>query len=331
MAKKIGLVFLIILLLMGFVLANLYRKNEVKETAQELEGSNQLIRKLESEKEKLQRQLEQLETDAAAEDGEKVETDEDSEETDTHQNVEIANAVLCFSECDETLYTDIYPKMSEKNLTGIIILPEDILPGDYGVISSIGFANMMQNGWQYAISLESNAFDANWQDSLETYLQRLSTRVGVMPTVYRLTDGEYNEEKEAILQENGFFAVLTDQTEMLSGELQQIVLFPYGEDDLNAQMVQSDGYYGVEVCLKSDEHTEEDILYDADAFSALLEEGSVRLQSLNMLEPTISDADQQKDVTEKDMAETDELELDRQQILDRIKEIDMQITELYSS
>ena len=147
--KKTLLAFLSVLVLGTLVALFGVQKTVNGRLSDDLKETNKVIRELENEKSGLEKQL--------------------------GVSLDKLNATLCFSVADEQLYSEIYPILEEQDLTGVIILRNDQLPGDKYAIPVQDFLNLLQAGWSSAISLSrpQGESDEAWKSRVQTYMQKL--------------------------------------------------------------------------------------------------------------------------------------------------------------
>ena len=198
------------------------------------------------------------------------------------------NATLCFNVADEQLYSEIYPILEEQDLTGIIILRNDQLPGDKYAIPVQDFLNLLQAGWNSAISLSrpQGESDEAWKSRVQTYMQKLQKRTGIKTKIYCFPEGACSEPEAKILEELGFETVLCHKlNDSLDSEnLKIIKLYPYHAKALRKFLTKTDGYCGVEVWVDWIDDTPKNLRYHEDTLRDLLSSDVIQIDSLDELE-----------------------------------------------
>lgn len=262
MWKKVTAFFCVILAAALVGLFAVQRQQEV-DKKQELADVNTEIQQLETEKKQLERQLNALTGQ------------ENTEETGE------SSGVVCFTSIDRSVFTQAYPKLRAREYTGVFIMKDGKLPGDYNTITVEECLELLNAGWSYGISLTDEfASEESWQASVQEYLDDLRARISVLPSVYCFEEGEYSADSVAFLAKNGFSAVLYDekeQPEAVEG-IVQIPLYGYldGLSDLNTYT-----WLGLEVQIVWDEDTDTSLRYTVDDLSDVLEHSTVTISSLS--------------------------------------------------
>lgn len=338
MLKRIAAGLLTVLLLGGMAEIYLHQKTSQSQQSRRLEETNSAIHALEAERSELEARLEVLNATLEPEEAENVpdgQAEPDAKPAETGvSSGEPANALLCLNAVSEETYSDIYPVLEEAGVTGVLILRNGRMPGDNYAISVGDFVEMTDHGWDYAISLEreENETDAEWQEKVEEYTDRLRRRVGILPTIYCFPEGTCSEEEAAILTEEGFDTILVHQQTQQAGELNVIRLLPYNVPNLSDFVSSMTGYCGLEMWVSWTDETDETLRYSEEGLSALLDENGVALTGRDALLTLSAAQEQYEDQPEQTEQMEDRFSEERdeaEQIQARIAEIDDEIAALY--
>lgn len=295
MKKQIGRKILALLLcvaMMGAILTiERHRRIEAKERAVQASVEQEEIEQLEKQREML---LRSLPADVAIEEKKQLEPE----------------ATLCIRNISDEFYQDCYGDIQKKELNGIIVLSNGILPGDYHMISVQHFVNMIQDGWVYAISMdEETENSSDWEDILADYLYQLNERVDVAPVGY-MESGTLAQDQVDKMKEQGLTLLLTHQNNV---DRQNVLnLLSYQEPQLLSELSKQNGLYAVEIDCRNDGN------YSLDSVKKFMRKNGSVLRSYHQLRPV-----------EAEELDEEKNETNEEEILESIKAIDLEIRRLY--
>lgn len=263
--------------------------------SEQLEQDNIQIQQLKNERSQLEKEVAETEQQDTAE-----------------KDSETPGALLCFNSIDQKFYTEIYPVVKEYGDFGILVLDTNKLPGDSNYITAQELSELVEKGWSCAISLDRNADDSQWKANIENYLNRLSSKTSVKPTVYYLPSGSCNENDAQILKEYGFTTVLCHEQSMANtvGGINIVQLFGYNDTATISSVLASENSCGLEIWVNWNQSTRTRVRYTSTALQNLLNNSMIKFQSL------------------EDLLDTD-IVSETQTPKERIAEIDAQIHDLY--
>lgn len=314
MLKKIGTFLLAAALVVGLVFVYLSQKNNQRDNAQQLKSANIAIQELEAERDTLTAQLEELE----------AETGDESTEVQEVEQAAAPQAVFCLNTVTEQTYTEVYPALHEKGITGILILRNGQLPGDNYCLTVEQFLEMIDDGWSFGISLQKDAdrTDESWQNEIELYMSNLKQRTDLTPAIYCFAEGGCTASEAGILIEEGFDTVLVhEQVVSEYDELKIIRLFSYAQEDLTDTLSSMEGYCGLEMWIGWSSSTEEDVRYYSDQFNELLDLDAVQLTCLEDLMPVVAQAEESEQTEDRSYTDADSIRRRLAQIEEEIKSL----------
>ena len=123
---------------------------------------------------------------------------------------DVATVQLLFREMRVELFTDVYPIMRERGITGILGLSDEEYPGYGGRINVTQYGRLMMDGWSscYIYTFKSTAH------LLDTWLVKLENRLDsngfAHPTAIYFPNDVYLNEYDEILLLHGIQTVITD-------------------------------------------------------------------------------------------------------------------------
>lgn len=141
-------------------------------------------------------------------------------EKDTTE-VQTTAVVLCFDQFNEMLYEQLYPYLKDKQLTGIFVLENGFLPGDYKKISTRQCMELIESGWSVAVggssefelTPEADGMQDKFDEYLSKYLDRIKIRTGIRPGMYCFYEGESWESYAEILKKNDITQIRSSSEE----------------------------------------------------------------------------------------------------------------------
>lgn len=122
------------------------------------------------------------------------------------------NAVVqvIFTELNEQVYSQCYPIMKEYEYTGTLLLSDTQLPGQEGCMSMEQFQELMDAGWQVAVTWKQGVAAKQWWTNLQNRLTVLGIKNE--PVLY-FPKGTYDAELDTTIQELGFSIAVVNKGE----------------------------------------------------------------------------------------------------------------------
>lgn len=172
----------------GFISFLVWKENQTgKQREAEYTELQNKLRPLEQERSRIKKELEKLEQDYA----------EESELT--------ANAVILFTDLDEKIYTEMYPKMKNKGYVGVLALPVSQLPDQSGCLSQEQFDTLMKAGWKCSLKWEKEIDPEEWFKACE----EMMVKVGIgRPDIVYFPQNTYKSQSDEFLVEKGMEIVV---------------------------------------------------------------------------------------------------------------------------
>lgn len=138
---------------------------------------------------------------------------DDLEKVYTESSQGMASLVLLFTDLDEMIYTEIFPKMKEYGFIGVVTLSEDQFPGQTGCISKKQFEELIEAGWQCCLRWEKDMNTHEWQLSV----RRLVDETGISwPKAVYFPQGTYSSRIDGFLKQQGLTVAVHHGEEDLS-------------------------------------------------------------------------------------------------------------------
>lgn len=176
------------IVLAGFISFLVWRENQAgKQREAEYTELQNKLRPLEQEKTRIKKALENLEADYA----------EKSELT--------ASAVILFTDLDEKIYTDMYPKMRNRGYVGVLALPISQLPGQSGCLSQEQFDTLMKAGWKCSLKWEKEMEPEEWFKACEEMMPKIGI---TRPDMVYFPQNTYKSQSDEFLTEKGIEIVV---------------------------------------------------------------------------------------------------------------------------
>ncbi len=188
--KRIGKLVAVIaaLMLAGFISFLVWKENQAgKQREAEYTELQNKLRPLEQEKSRIKKELEKLEEGYA----------EKSELT--------ASAVILFTDLDEKIYTEMYPKMKNRGYVGVLALPVSQLPGQSGCLSQEQFDTLMKAGWKCCLKWEEKMDHEEWFKACEEMMEKIGIS---QPDIVYFPQNTYKSQSDEFLVEKGIEIVV---------------------------------------------------------------------------------------------------------------------------
>lgn len=180
---------------------------------------------------------------------------------------------LLITEPRVEVYTDIYPLLLANDISAILVLSIDAMPGDEGYMSLSQFDELLESGWDYCIYYDRSyaAYD-NWFEVIDDKLADCGLR---MPKNIYISAGSYSDDISEQLMEEGITRVFHESEDYIFYEpvtdenpLWQISTVSWrkkGVESLLSSVVESGGDLFFKIGFSTDEE-----IYDAERFTIML-------------------------------------------------------------
>ena len=123
---------------------------------------------------------------------------------------DVATTQILFRELDEKLFSEVYPLMRDRGITGIIGLSGAQFPGMGKLINVAQFNRLMMDGWGSCYVYNSRASAEILEQWLKGFEDRLTLNELPIPTAIYFPGGSYMAEYDEILINHGIQTVITD-------------------------------------------------------------------------------------------------------------------------
>lgn len=256
MEGKLKKILIILIIVMAAAVAWMLLENAVKQKDQQMdsEKTEEEMRPLRVEKDRLERELEEL---------------EDEYELRISGTGTVG---ILFTDLDERIYTEIYPIMKDYEYTGILAVSGSYLPGGEGRLSVEQMTELLEDGWVCCPTWRAG-------DSLQTILDLEATLAGMgaVPshTIY-FEEGAYTQAYDTELAGAGYTTVIHHGEEglpLVTSDVETAVWHP-GAVGLQGE----EPRYRLEDAVEDKgniiftvSYTREDEMYDSDPFISMLD------------------------------------------------------------
>lgn len=123
-----------------------------------------------------------------------------------------ASLVILFTNLDEIIYTDIFPRMSTYGFTGVLTLSEECFPGQEGSMNWEQFQELKAAGWECCFRWEPTTDPAEWMTSCRRLAQEAQIET---PTAVYFPDTAYSKAQDDFLRSYNFEVVVHHGEESL--------------------------------------------------------------------------------------------------------------------
>ena len=123
-----------------------------------------------------------------------------------------STAEIIFTSIDSRLYTKAYPILKKYDMTGIMALSVDSMPGEGNNISYFDFKSLVESGWIYCVICTD---PANFDEWLEQMQNRINFFYLTMPEVIYFPEKTYSHDLDEKIAEAGFSVVIHHGEERL--------------------------------------------------------------------------------------------------------------------
>lgn len=291
------------------------------------------------------------ETDRTEKDAEKategeLEEKEQSEVSDEEKLQEIeetlkqlykyapSNAYIGIEYINSSVYDYLYPVLRDAGYAGVMVLRNGVLPGDERRITVEQCQKLLDAGWNFAVGAnydidlttytEETALE--WGAYLQEYSAEIKEKIGAAPNMYCFDEGEYHQEFDRILAENGYNVILyyDDSAEdvivmnnMVKINCVRITAQTAGEELVSAVK----GFHNVLTMVHFTESSpSDDLIKDfagqyKDLLTSLGESGSIEIHSIGELESILLKTPEN---ISKTYARISQLEQEREELLKKL-------------
>lgn len=115
-------------------------------------------------------------------------------------SMEHGTFTLVFTDLDALVAEEIWPDVQNYQMTGMLMLSEEQLPGLDGMITMPMFQEIIESGWEYCLEWNGEEELENW---LEDRKEQLEEQNIAFPQTLSFREGTYREEYDEILKEYG--------------------------------------------------------------------------------------------------------------------------------
>ena len=131
-----------------------------------------------------------------------------------------ATVELLFPKMDTQIYSEAYPLMRERNITGTLGLSPTEYPAGWNKLTEEEFKRLLSDGWGMALVYENAWGDYGY---FFQAVSALCTAYNVpMPTTIYYPNNDYTPEADAILKENGIKTVVVNASDGRSSTVTDI-------------------------------------------------------------------------------------------------------------
>lgn len=113
----------------------------------------------------------------------------------------MASLVLLFTDMDEIIYTEIFPKMKEHGFIGVLAISKEQFPGQAGCLSKEQFRELIDAGWKYCLKWEKDVVTNEWLATVSKLMRE--AEVSRPETVYFPQDS-YDAQLDNFLTRQGY-------------------------------------------------------------------------------------------------------------------------------
>ena len=123
------------------------------------------------------------------------------EREDKEDKRERGTVILLFTELDEKVYTEIYPKMKECGYRGVLALSTEEFPGEKGCMTEKQFKKLLKEGWTYCITWDKSRSIDVWEIFMQQKVAKLKLE---KPAVMYFPTNTYKKAHNESLKEYGY-------------------------------------------------------------------------------------------------------------------------------
>ena len=112
---------------------------------------------------------------------------------------------IVFTELSSKVYELCYPPLKEKELTGVLALSLNQIPGEYDCMSKKEFRTLVNLGWSTCVLYDGSLKFETWWEALKGKLKENNIE---LPKTICFTNDSYNREMDVMLAKKGFQIVI---------------------------------------------------------------------------------------------------------------------------
>lgn len=184
---KIGIIIVtaVVIFLAVFVVSKYVKVQQAeKELYEETMSQEAALRPLEAEREKIKRELEELDS------------------SHERYNMSLSSTIIIVTEPDERIVTDFYPIVKERGYKAVLCMNEEKFPGKEGMMSIDQARKLIDEGWEAAILTDENT------DIYSSYFKIKEAGLGYSEALYvvgngnlesKVTDYMINESRDLMI------------------------------------------------------------------------------------------------------------------------------------
>ncbi len=242
-----------------------------------------------------------------------------------------ATEQMLFLELDPLLYEEAFPAMRERELSGVLGLSPQELPGKEGKITMAQFHEMLTAGWDLCLVCQESDFAAWDRDMTE-----LLNREGIdKPTAVYFPENAFHVSMEEEVLQAGYTVVVhhgEDRLDVLSGELSDLLWLmgahPWNYSGVKAEISELARRRGahcftVRFSPGREEYSTESFAKMLDYLDPFLKDGSLRVTGFQAARD-LHDPDKNGE-----HAATEQWERVRAELNEQIRSLDEQIQAIY--
>lgn len=187
---------------------------------------------------------------------------------------DVSTVQLLFRELDTALFTDIYPIMRDRGITGVLGLTYSEFPNYWGKITSEHFNRLMMDGWGSCYVYDVTEDLDYWLNYMEYNLNYYGI---TPPTAIYFVGNRYDDGYEEILRSHGIVTVVRDAADGHSntvtdvmGEFWQTGAMPWNYTGVNNDLELLSHVNGGNICFTISFNNLWDS-FEADSFTQMMD------------------------------------------------------------
>ena len=120
-------------------------------------------------------------------------------------SMEHGTFTLIFTDLNAVVAEEIWPDVQDYQMTGMLMLSEEQLPGTDGMITMSQFQQIIESGWEYCLEWSG---EGKLEDWLEERKEQLEEQNIAFPKTLSFREGTYREDYDETLKEYGITCVI---------------------------------------------------------------------------------------------------------------------------
>lgn len=122
-----------------------------------------------------------------------------------------ATTQILFPKMDTQIYSEVYPLMRERNITGVLGISPVEYPSGWNKLTVEEFKRLLSDGWGMCMVYENSWSDMKYFfDTVEALCEAYEVPV---PTTIYFVNNDYDKEMDAILKEHGVRTVVVNASD----------------------------------------------------------------------------------------------------------------------